>query len=51
MERVRQENSLSMGWCIDCHRASSPELGVAPGASGGARLDHHVSTDCVSCHY
>jgi hypothetical protein len=51
MERVRQENALSMGWCIDCHRASSPDLAAAPGAIGGARLDHHVSTDCSSCHF
>jgi hypothetical protein len=51
MERVRQENTLLMGWCIECHRASSPDLGVAPGAIGGPRLEKHVSTDCSSCHY
>jgi hypothetical protein len=50
MERVRQENSLSMGWCVDCHRASAPALGSASGAPGGPRLDPHVSTDCVTCH-
>jgi len=51
MERVRQESSLLMGWCIDCHRASSPALDVASGAPGGARVEPHVATDCSSCHY
>lgn len=51
MERVRQESSFTMGWCIQCHRASSADAAVAPGAPGGARTDPHVSTDCVSCHF
>lgn len=51
MERVRQEHSYSMGWCVNCHRASAPQLEAPPGAPSGARLDDHVSTDCVSCHY
>lgn len=51
MERVRQENSLTMGWCISCHRASSPQVDAAPGSTDGPRLSEHVSTDCVSCHY
>jgi len=42
MERVRQAESLSMGWCVDCHRESratgKSEVSVGP-------------TDCVSCHY
>ncbi len=43
MERVRQMESLSMGWCIDCHRDPS---------GGGAKAAVTVaSTDCVSCHY
>ncbi|MEK6654465.1 MAG: cytochrome c3 family protein [Thermodesulfobacteriota bacterium] len=44
MERVRQSSTLTMGWCIDCHRqnwtAASP---------GGKPL--HVPTDCSRCHY
>jgi len=51
MERMRQESTLSMGWCVACHRASSPALGTAAGAPDGPRLEEHVSTDCVACHY
>jgi hypothetical protein len=41
MERVRQEAPLTMGWCIDCHRAraAAPHSGGLP------------STDCGRCHY
>ena len=34
-ERMRQHESLSMGWCIDCHRQQAPKR----------------ATDCASCHY
>ncbi len=52
MERVRQETDLGMGWCVDCHRRS-PRDPAALAPPGGARLDppHHVTTDCVACHY
>lgn len=42
MERVRQVESLSMGWCVDCHRRSSAE--------GIAGQPVRASTDCVTCH-
>jgi hypothetical protein len=51
MERIRQVSSLSMGWCVECHRANQAEgTGVAlpPVAN---RADPHVSTDCAACHY
>jgi hypothetical protein len=51
MERMRQDSTLSMGWCIACHRASSTVAGTAAGAPDGPRVAEHVSTDCVSCHY
>lgn len=35
MERVRQANTLGMGWCVDCHRQKNV-----------ARL-----LDCATCHY
>ncbi len=49
MERMRQDTPLSMGWCIECHRAN------VPSPSGkvlepGERLEDHVSTNCVTCH-
>ena len=43
MERVRQYETLSMGWCVNCHRDVN-ETGVA-----GKQV--HASTDCVTCHY
>jgi Cytochrome c7 and related cytochrome c len=47
MERVRQQESLSMGWCIDCHRSNE----ASPTALLPDPEAHpHVSTDCVSCH-
>jgi len=43
MERVRQVENLSMGWCLDCHRdPSSAGLGAGVAAA---------STDCATCHY
>ncbi len=43
MERVRQTTSLSMGWCVNCHRTVN-QTGVA-----GRRVN--ASTDCSTCHY
>jgi hypothetical protein len=43
MDRVRQFSSLSMGWCVSCHRES-----------GGTRLAGKPvdpSLDCVTCHF
>lgn len=48
MTRVRQENDLTMGWCINCHR----EKGVIP--PEGHLEDRHRSIggeDCSKCHY
>ena len=66
MERVRQEQPLSMGWCLDCHRNPAPnlrppELATAmdwvpdrPAAELGAELmkqrNLKPSTDCSTCH-
>ncbi len=43
MERVRQFESLSMGWCVNCHRQLN-EIGVQ-----GQPVD--ASIDCVTCHF
>jgi len=43
MDRVRQFSSLTMGWCVECHRAS-----------GGTRIAGRPvdpSLDCTTCHY
>ncbi|MFL6233174.1 MAG: respiratory nitrate reductase subunit gamma [Thermoanaerobaculia bacterium] len=49
MERVRQEEPLVMGWCLDCHRRE----GVAPAAQRGGRQLHPAigGLDCGKCHY
>ncbi len=43
MERVRQVQSLSMGWCVNCHRESN-RIGVKGNPV-------NASTDCTTCHY
>ena len=43
MERVRQVESLSMGWCINCHRESN-RIGVKGNPV-------NASLDCTTCHY
>lgn len=43
MERVRQTEDLSMGWCVNCHR-------LVEGTRPAAR-EVHPSTDCSACHY
>ena len=43
MERVRQVETLEMGWCVNCHRDVN-QIGVA-----GKPV--HASIDCVTCHY
>ncbi len=42
MERLRQFETLSMGWCVNCHREVS-----AAGIDGNAVK---ASTDCSVCH-
>lgn len=52
MERVRQVPTLSMGWCIDCHRANQRDgFGAIDPALGHPRHPFHVSTDCSVCHF
>lgn len=43
MERVRQVEDLSMGWCVNCHRTVN-DIGVAGNTV-------NASTDCAACHY
>lgn len=35
MEKVRQHSSLSMGWCVNCHREEQPKAPL----------------NCSTCHY
>jgi hypothetical protein len=43
MERVRQVEDLSMGWCVNCHRQS--------GRIGVSGVEVQASTDCATCHH
>jgi hypothetical protein len=43
MDRVRQVEDLSMGWCVNCHRES--------GRTDLAGEKLKASTDCVICHH
>ena len=43
MVRVRQFETLSMGWCVNCHRDVN--------RTGVAGTPVHASIDCVTCHY
>jgi len=56
MTRMRQENTLTMGWCISCHR----EQGVTPPEGHKAVSDEILvegspypfgGLDCAKCHY
>ncbi|MBA3324135.1 MAG: cytochrome C [Rhodobacteraceae bacterium] len=65
MPQTVKTETLSMGWCLDCHRDPGPQLdppqsvfsmhAEAQDAGAGALLDlHDVSvdglTDCSTCH-
>lgn len=43
MERMRQVEGLSMGWCVNCHREAN--------RNGVADQPVKASTDCGTCHY
>jgi respiratory nitrate reductase gamma subunit len=43
MERVRQVEDLSMGWCVHCHNDVSQK-----GLNG---KELHASNDCTTCHH
>jgi len=43
MERVRQFSTLSMGWCVNCHREATRD-----GING---RPVQASTDCTVCHH
>ncbi len=42
MERMHQVETLSMGWCVNCHRHESEDP---------AQGHVDASTDCSACHY
>ncbi|MHC4933580.1 MAG: cytochrome c3 family protein [Planctomycetota bacterium] len=63
MEIVRHEESLTMAWCLDCHRDPAPDLRSAdrvtdlawePEEGAGARILEEAGVrppvDCSGCH-
>ena len=48
MARVRQEKSLTMGWCIDCHRTSDVAV---HGTLDVKKVSEVGGLDCAKCHY
>ncbi|OFY67627.1 MAG: hypothetical protein A3H98_00130 [Bacteroidetes bacterium RIFCSPLOWO2_02_FULL_36_8] len=65
MEQIKQVNTLSMGWCIDCHRKSEVDFGgndyyddfkkLHDDFKSGKKEKVFVSDiggiDCQKCHY
>ena len=47
MERMRQEQDLSMGRCIECHRNNE---GTPTSLAPNDDQHQQVSIDCVTCH-
>lgn len=43
MERMRQQATLSMGWCVNCHRDAARD-GI-----NGHKV--HATTNCTVCHH
>ena len=48
MARVEQWASLTMGWCVNCHRDNAPEDVLA---EGDATRRSNRLTDCGTCHH
>lgn len=52
MTRVRQDASLTMGWCLDCHRTRGVKVWQARQAALNGRTDAQFpGLDCGKCHY
>lgn len=65
MDRIRQEQPLSMGWCIQCHRQMEVQFidnefykkygklheEIAAGKRSKVTVDDVGGTECAKCHY
>jgi len=54
MERVEQVSPLTMGWCLDCHRASAhlpPQSLTRAAFALSQKPASSAALDCNSCHY
>ncbi len=58
MEKIRQDQTLNMGFCVNCHR-NVDQNGLAGAQATPVQLASwaqpnkpvHASTDCSTCHY
>lgn len=48
MTRMKQNSSLTMGWCLDCHRKSDV---VVHGTTEVKKVGDLGGQDCAKCHY
>ncbi|MBN1599523.1 MAG: hypothetical protein JW894_14605 [Bacteroidales bacterium] len=65
MDLLRQENDLSMGWCLDCHRTRKVDFKnneyyalfekyhdkIKVGEIDSVMIEDIGGTDCMKCHY
>jgi len=65
MDRIRQVQQLSMGWCIDCHRTTEVQFTenryydkfealheeLASGKRNRVTVENVGGTECAKCHY
>lgn len=56
MERLQQESTLNMGWCVNCHRDTeidvhSPYFGNLKNKKAGMTEADVGGLDCAKCHY
>ncbi len=64
MDILKQENDLSMGWCLDCHRTTNVQFDndyysiydkyhseLAQGARDSIKAADIGANDCMKCHY
>lgn len=65
MDRIKQVQLLSMGWCIDCHRTTEVQFAengyykrfeklheeIASGKRTRITVDDVGGTECAKCHY
>jgi hypothetical protein len=66
MDRVKQVNDLSMGWCLDCHKTRKVQFmdndyykktfekyhdAIKNGEMDSIKVVDVGGTDCMKCHY
>lgn len=51
MARVRQDQPLTMGWCVSCHRQRNARLAGDAGVIPASQSERAASIDCAACHY